>query len=80
MLLRETWHFNTFTVLVLVYSRIDVILLSLLATAAELGIYQGPVRIVTGILLLPEALSLLLQARAPAPPATAICTPRSSGC
>ena len=63
-LLRETWHFNTFTVLVNVYSRIDVILLSLLATGAELGIYQGPVRIVTGILLLPEALSLLLQARA----------------
>ena len=63
VLLRETWHFNTFSVLVLVYSRIDVILLSLLATSAELGIYQGPVRIVTGILLLPEALSLLLQAR-----------------
>lgn len=63
VLLRETWHFNTFSVLVLIYSRIDVILLSLLATAAELGIYQGPVRIVTGILLLPEALSLLLQAR-----------------
>lgn len=63
-LLRATWHFNSFNVLVLVYSRIDVILLSLLATQAELGIYQAPVRIVTGILLLPEALTLLLQARA----------------
>ena len=63
-LLRETWHFNTFSVLVLIYSRIDVILLSLLATSDELGIYQAPVRIVTGILLLPEAVSLLLQARA----------------
>ena len=63
-LLRETWHFNSFNVLVMVYTRIDVILLSLLGTSAELGIYQAPVRIVTGILLLPEALHILLMARA----------------
>ena len=63
-LLRETWHFNSFNVLVMVYTRVDVILLSLLGTAAELGIYQAPVRIVTGILLLPEALHILLMARA----------------
>lgn len=62
-LLRETWHFNSFNVLVLVHTRIDVILLSLLATQTELGLYQSPVRIVTGILLLPEAVQMLLQAR-----------------
>jgi O-antigen/teichoic acid export membrane protein len=63
-LVREAWHFNSFNVLVMVHTRIDVVLLSLLGTAAELGIYQAPVRIVTGILLLPEALQILLMARA----------------
>ena len=63
-LVREAWHFNSFNVLVMVHTRIDVILLSLLGTSAELGIYQAPVRIVTGILLLPEALQILLMARA----------------
>ena len=63
-LVREAWHFNSFNVLVMVHTRIDVILLSLFGTAAELGIYQAPVRIVTGILLLPEALQILLMARA----------------
>ncbi len=63
-LIREAWHFNSFNVLVMVHTRIDVILLSLLGTSAELGIYQAPVRIVTGILLLPDALQILLMARA----------------
>ncbi len=48
----------------MVHTRVDVILLSLFGTAAQLGIYQAPVRIVTGILLLPEALQILLMARA----------------
>lgn len=62
-LLRRAVHFNTFNVLSVVYSRVDVVLLSAFVAPALLGIYQGPVRLVTAALLLPEALGLLMQGR-----------------
>jgi len=62
-LLRRAVHFNTFNVLSVVYSRVDVVLLSAFVTPALLGVYQGPVRLVTAALLLPEALGLMMQGR-----------------
>jgi O-antigen/teichoic acid export membrane protein len=60
----EALPFAAFTILTTLYLRIDVVLLSLLASARELGLYQPPVRFVTALLILPDALASILLGRA----------------
>lgn len=62
-LLREALQFNVFNVFSVIYSRADAVLISALASSTALGLYQGPVRLVTAALLLPEALGMLMQGR-----------------
>ena len=60
---RAAASFNVFTFLAVVYLRVDVVLLSLIASTAAVGLYQAPVRFVTAVLLLPEAITPLLLGR-----------------
>ncbi len=64
--------FNGFTLLSGLYMRIDVVILSVLATPLALGLYQPAVRLVAAVLLVPEALAAVLfgrSARSPSDPA-----------
>lgn len=67
-LVREALPFNAFTVLTNLYLRIDVILLSILASERALALYQPPVRFAVALMIVPDALASLLlgrSARAP---------------
>jgi O-antigen/teichoic acid export membrane protein len=64
VLARESLPFAGYTILSTLYLRIDVLLLSLFATARELGLYQPPVRFATAMIILPDALSSVLLGRA----------------
>jgi len=63
-LARSAMPFAAFTILTTVYLRIDVVLLSLFANARSVGLYQPPVRFVTALILLPDALATVLLGRA----------------
>ena len=63
-LLRAAIPFAGYTTLTTLYLRVDVVLLSLLAGAHELGLYQPPVRILTALIILPDALASILLSRA----------------
>jgi len=63
-LVRAARSFNGFNVLVVLYMRVDVLLLSLLASPGAVGLYQGPVRLLTAVLLIPDALAPILLSRA----------------
>jgi O-antigen/teichoic acid export membrane protein len=56
--------FAGFTILTTLYLRIDVVLLSLLASQRALGLYQPPVRFATALIILPDALASILLGRA----------------
>ena len=60
--------FAVVAVLTVVYLRIDVVLLSWLRDADELGLYQPPVRLVTALLILPDALAAVLLVRSAGSP------------
>jgi O-antigen/teichoic acid export membrane protein len=45
------------------YLRIDIVLLSIERSSRELGLYQPPVRLVTALLILPDALAAVLLVR-----------------
>jgi len=62
-LLREALPFNAFTVLTNLYLRIDVILLSILASQRALALYQPPVRFAVALMIVPDALASLLLGR-----------------
>jgi O-antigen/teichoic acid export membrane protein len=67
-LVREALPFNAFTVLTNLYLRIDVILLSILASERALALYQPPIRFAVALMIVPDALASLLlgrSARAP---------------
>lgn len=59
--------FAAFTILTAIYLRIDVVLLSILRTPREVGLYQPPVRLVTALLILPDVLAAVLLGRATRP-------------
>jgi O-antigen/teichoic acid export membrane protein len=63
-LAREALPFGAFTILTTLYLRIDVVLLALLATQRELGLYQPAVRFATALIILPDALASILLGRA----------------
>jgi O-antigen/teichoic acid export membrane protein len=63
-LAREALPFAGFTILTTLYLRIDVVLLSLLATQGALGLYQPPVRFAAALIILPDALASILLGRA----------------
>lgn len=63
-LAREALPFAGFTIFTTLYLRVDVVLLSLLATQRELGLYQPPVRFATALIILPDALASILLGRA----------------
>jgi O-antigen/teichoic acid export membrane protein len=63
-LLRAALPFNGYSVLTSLYLRIDIFILSALATPVALGLYQPPIRFVTALLILPDALASLLLGRA----------------
>jgi O-antigen/teichoic acid export membrane protein len=63
-LVRSTAPFAMFSVLTVLYLRIDVVLLAALKSSHELGLYQAPVRLVTALLILPDALAAVLLTRA----------------
>ncbi len=62
-LVRSTAPFAVFSVLTVLYLRIDVVLLAVLKSSHELGLYQAPVRLVTALLILPDALAAVLLTR-----------------
>jgi O-antigen/teichoic acid export membrane protein len=65
---RAALPFAAFTILTTVYLRIDVVLLSLLADARSVGLYQPAVRLGAALIILPDAVSTVLlgrSARAP---------------
>jgi O-antigen/teichoic acid export membrane protein len=68
---REARPFGGYTILTTLYLRIDVILLSLLVGAHELGLYQPPVRILTALVILPDAIASILLGRASRAPGEA---------
>lgn len=55
--------FAAVIVLNALYLRIDIVLLSIERSARELGLYQPPVRLVTALLILPDALASVLLVR-----------------
>jgi len=61
--------FAAVLVLTAVYLRIDVVLLSVFRNSREVGLYQPPVRIVTALLILPDALAAVLLFRSSRSPA-----------
>lgn len=63
-LARAALPFAGYSILTTLYLRIDVVLLSLLATNRALGLYQPPVRFVTALIILPDALASVLLGRA----------------
>ena len=63
-LARSALPYAIVALLTVVYLRIDVVLLSWLRDARELGLYQPPVRLVTALLILPDALAAVLLVKA----------------
>jgi O-antigen/teichoic acid export membrane protein len=55
--------FAAVLVLTALYLRIDVFLLSVLRSSREVGLYQPPVRLVTALLILPDAFAAVLLVR-----------------
>lgn len=68
-LTRAATPFAAVLILTALYLRIDVFLLSALRTSREVGLYQPPVRIVTALLILPDALAAVLLVRSSRSPA-----------
>ena len=62
-LVQEALPFNAFTVLTNLYLRIDVILLSILASERALALYQPPIRFAVALMIVPDALASLLLGR-----------------
>ena len=62
-LTRAAAPFAAVLVLTALYLRIDVLLLSVLRSSREVGLYQPPVRLVTALLILPDALAAVLLVR-----------------
>jgi O-antigen/teichoic acid export membrane protein len=67
-LVREALPFNAFTVLTNLYLRIDVILLSILASQRALALYQPPIRFAVALMIVPDALASLLLGRSASRP------------
>jgi O-antigen/teichoic acid export membrane protein len=67
-LVREALPFNAFTVLTNLYLRIDVILLSILASERALALYQPPIRFAVALMIVPDALASLLLGRSASRP------------
>jgi O-antigen/teichoic acid export membrane protein len=55
--------FNASALLTTLYLRIDIIVLSLVATPLAIGLYQPPIRVATALMILPDALASLLLGR-----------------
>ena len=67
-LVHEALPFNAFTVLTNLYLRIDVILLSILASQRALALYQPPIRFAVALMIVPDALASLLLGRSASRP------------
>lgn len=52
-LLKEAWPFALFGVFAIIYFQIDIIMLSLMRTDLEVGLYSAVFRLVTALLILP---------------------------
>jgi O-antigen/teichoic acid export membrane protein len=63
-IVRAALPFAGFTILTTLYLRIDVVLLSLLASARDLGLYQPPVRFAVAAMIVPDAVATVLLGRA----------------
>jgi O-antigen/teichoic acid export membrane protein len=63
-LARDSFPFAGYTILSTFYLRIDIVLLFVLSTTRELGLYQPPVRFATAMIILPDALATVLLGRA----------------
>ena len=60
---RQTLPYGTGMTLQILYLRVDVLLLSVLAGARELGLYQPAVRFAAAAIIIPDALSSVMLAR-----------------